>query len=264
MLRSKLSSIGFSLLVALILAAPASASVIIPYGYDFTVDVYDASGTTLVGSTNATLLNQADMLSLTYDSTYDTYSMALTGPTSVAGTLIESWGSDYKIDPFVTNNVQIVNNSGVTQTYVIGVISPVAPPLFPSQIIQSNVLVQINDDDNLGGATLNDAFGAPVYRATVNNNPLGVLDLLSAPYTLSCTSPFDCAVLGNGQDAAGILSQGYVGPSPATSIGITLSFQLSPGDSASLQSRFEIIPEPALGILVGLGLVSLAVARRRS
>jgi hypothetical protein len=60
----------------------------------------------------------------------------------------------------------------------------------------------------------------------------------------------------------GVASLG-VTPGVASVIGLTLTFQLSPGDSVGITSRFEIVnvPEPATGALLALG-AALALARR--
>jgi hypothetical protein len=131
-------------------------------------------------------------------------------------------------------------------------------PLFnASQIIQSTLRVSILDDDFAGGATLTSA-AQPIYRGQVNG--ITELSLLPAPYSLSCLNPFDCAA--NGTDFAGVVSQGF-GPVGATQLDLIIRFTLSDGDSASVLSRFEIVPEPGTGLLLGLGLAALCLRRRR-
>jgi len=89
------------------------------------------------------------------------------------------------------------------------------------------------------------------------------------PGTWPIDSLSDCFP-ATGSGCSAIASNGVsslaVAPGTASVIGITLTFQLNPGDSAAITSRFEIasVPEPALLSLLGAGLVVLAVARRRS
>ena len=44
---------------------------------------------------------------------------------------------------------------------------------------------------------------------------------------------------------------------------IQIEFTLSPGDSATVQSRFEVIPEPASMVLIGISASAIAFIRRR-
>jgi hypothetical protein len=243
---------------ALALAAQAGAVPVIPAGYNLNISVTDTNGA--VGD-----VALADLLSaLTETPNPDSsVTLALSSTHYETGYQITSWSSTYKLDPFVTNNFQVVNNSNFTQTYDVLITSPVTPNQNVDTILQSNVLLQINDDDNAGGATLTNVTPNHVYVGLING--MSTLTFLADPYTLSCTDPFDCAVLGNGQDAAGVASQGIT-PVFATSIGIRIRFTLTPHDSASVQSRFEVVstPEPGAPLLLGAAAALLVVWRRRS
>jgi hypothetical protein len=244
---------------ALLLAAPATGVPVIPAGYDLSISVSDSGGA--VGS--VALADILDVITETPGSVPGSVTLALPSPEYSGTWDLLSWSSTYKLDPFVTNNFQVVNNSNVTQTYDVLITSPVTPNQTVDTILQSNVLLQINDDDNAGGATLQNVSPFAVYVGLING--ASALTFLADPYTLSCTDPFDCAVLGNGQDAAGVASQGIT-PVFATSIGIRIRFTLSPHDSASVQSRFEVVstPEPGAPLLLGAAAALLVAWRRRS
>jgi hypothetical protein len=50
-----------------------------------------------------------------------------------------------------------------------------------------------------------------------------------------------------------------------TTIGLTIRFDLTAGDSASFTSNFDVqpVPEPGTALLLGLGLAGFAALRER-
>jgi hypothetical protein len=79
--------------------------------------------------------------------------------------------------------------------------------------------------------------------------------------TRNCT-PFNCTTTAS--ENFGIPVR-IPGPGASLSMGITVQFELSPGDSAAVTSVFNIIPvpEPSTALTVGFGLLGLAIAARR-
>jgi hypothetical protein len=94
-----------------------------------------------------------------------------------------------------------------------------------------------------------------IYTGTING--VGALTLFPDPAAVNCFSA------GCSQSASENFASGPAGPGVATQIGITLEFNLTPGDSAGLTSRFEIEPEPTTALLLASGLVGLGVLGRR-
>jgi hypothetical protein len=172
------------------------------------------------------------------------------------GTVL-TWSSVYDFDPFVTNNVSILNTTGVTQTYIVGVTSPIVPQL-PNTNMSGSIGITITNDP-VGAATLTNPGTNPVYTALIDG--VSAQTLANNPYTLTC-APALCSTTQN-------LSFGIpvpvLGAGATTNIGITLRFTLSPGDQASVTSVFNVIavPEPVTGSLLVAGLVGLAFAGRR-
>ena len=67
-----------------------------------------------------------------------------------------------------------------------------------------------------------------------------------------------------GVDSFGFPVQESVAVATNVSIGLTLRFDLTAGDSASFTSNFDVqpVPEPGAALLIGLGLAGLAATRR--
>lgn len=243
------------LAVLLLMGLPASS---VPVGFQLTVETENEVGGSMGSATLQDLID-AGLIGESSNSEEQTESVFLTGVAAGArgGWTVDQWDSTVKEDPFITNNFVVTNNTGGALTYTISVSSPI--PLFnANQIVQSTLQVSVLDDDSTGGATLTSAAPTSIYQGQVNGT--NELTLLNDPFTLSCTDPLDCTV--NGSAAAGVASLAF-GPVAATNIGLIIKFTLSDGDSASVLSRFEIVPEPGTGLLLAMGLCSLAIARRR-
>lgn len=248
-----------AVLVALgtFLSLPASA---LPTGYDLQVAVSNTqSGASLGGATLSGLMG-AGMITESIDPIAGTTTLSLTGPVSGPSGMwtVEEWDSTIDLDPFITNNFTVTNMTGSTVTYTIAVSSPI-PAFNANQIIQSTIQLRLLDPDNTGGALVDSSTGFDVYEAFVNGSK--ELGLLDDPFALSCANPVDCLINGTAVD--GVVSQGF-GPVVATSIGLTIKFDLASGSSASVLSRFEIVPEPGTGLLAAVGVAALALARRRA
>ena len=193
----------------------------------------------------------------------------LTDYFTVGAYTIDSWQVQLKEDPFVTNNLHLTNTSGVTSTFIATVLLPI-PTFAYNSVINSSVGVTVTDSDG-NGTLLFDVSGAtPTYNGFVNfpvsttllgMNPVfpGTIPITTA----DCTIPFaGCTATSSN----GVASLG-VAPGSTSLIGLVITFQLSAGDSVGITSRFEIanvVPEPSIVALLGVGVVSLVFARRRA
>ena len=179
------------------------------------------------------------------------------------GNFDAAWDVTTDADPFVDGVFAITNNTLATQTFIINFSVPITPAL-TSAVGGASVIGNLTVDG--GGGTLGhvadgpdpDTDPEPMFRAFVDGAVLQGLLVFDS----SVSAAFGSTTTGS--DFFGL--PGLTTPIPggvSSTIGIQLAFTLTPGDSASFTSRFEVIPEPTTGLLVGLGLIGMGWLRRR-
>ncbi len=173
------------------------------------------------------------------------------------GLLLESWQLGVDSDPFVTNNFTITNTSGSTQTYTMTAVIGVSPAIV-NPLMRGSVGLTLTDNND-DGATLTDASGASIYKALIDGN--SARTLWDAPISFGTSSTTSA------NTDFGFPTREVAPESVDSTIGITMMFTLTAGDSASFTSNFNVIPSPvpvpAAAWLFGSGLLGLGAAARR-
>jgi len=152
---------------------------------------------------------------------------------------------EFEPDPMVSLTIVFQNNTANTQTYWASVTTP-AYLASTSNLVYGSVVLSLQDKDSPANGALLSDNGTSIYEALIDSSSVDTL--LDPTYTLSTTPPSTVA--------AGLAEFGwdsYIG-SVTTNIGIEIELTLSPGDTATVQSRFDVIvPEPATICLLGIG-----------
>lgn len=126
---------------------------------------------------------------------------------------------------------------------------------FYDKFLATSVSVSVLDADGDGDAMVESIAGFPIFRASVDG--VTKVDLLEDPIAISCDVAGCIATLSVGP-LAGALTPDVI----QSGIAIGISYRLSPGDSATVLGRFEVVPEPATALLLVGGLAAMAGRRR--
>jgi PEP-CTERM motif-containing protein len=157
-------------------------------------------------------------------------------------------------DPFVLNNILVTNTTTSTQIFsaFVGLPTTFIAPNFISGNVRTNVI-----DGGSDGATVATASPTSIYQAQIDGTTVATLQ----------NHPFSVVALAGGSNTASASFGPTLNAVPVTSnIGIQLRFSLTPGDTASILSRFDVeaVPEPATVVLVAVGLVGAICIAARS
>lgn len=171
-------------------------------------------------------------------------------------------------DPFVFTGITIHNNTTANQQYVVEVVLPLAVAT-PYNNNSGSLVLSLTDSN--GAATdrdtNGDGSGAPIYAFVDQFDGFVYRGNVDGSAELERNfAPIPVNVLVEGQSTN--QTQNFpppigAGPGVANEISLRLAFELSAGDSAEISSFYTITPEPGTGVLMGLGMVGLAISRRR-
>ena len=162
------------------------------------------------------------------------------------------WDCTVNEDPFVDAQINVTNNSAVTQTFWVYMPLPINPPVGPFSQMNGSVSAALSSQ-GFTDATLAAQTGDSVYAAFIDGNP--VQTMWTDPYTLT-------ALAGQSAGDSNNFSN-QIGPGANAEIAIRLRFTLSAGDSATVQGIFDIQPIPAPAALPLVAAFGLLVGGRR-
>jgi hypothetical protein len=158
---------------------------------------------------------------------------------------------EFDPDPFVLNNILITNTTGSIQFYTVGIALPTT--FAAPNIISGNVRADVIDGGGAPGAVLSTVGAFPIYDAQIDFT--SVATLLNALTTV-------VAPAGSSASASASFGPSVSGIPVTFSMGIQLRFSVTPGDTAAILSRFDIVPEPTTLSLGLLSVLATVVAGR--
>ena len=208
------------------------------------------SGTELL---NAATLNEIDNGDGTFAYSGDH------GGTESPGAWSLGWDVLVDPDPFVNGIFAVTNTATTTQNFVLTFTLPIFPPISPSSLTTGSVAATLTADGD--GGVLGHVGTDAMYLASVDGLPFrSLLDFDNSV----AAGPFTSVTASGFSFGATLAGPNEPGPAIANEIAIRLAFSLTPGDSASFTSRFEVIPIPeplSLGLVLW-GITGLAFAGR--
>ncbi len=162
-----------------------------------------------------------------------------------------SWMIVANPDPFIDAVLTFTNLTSTTQTFNVSLNLPVAPPFSPG-FKTGDLAFDFNDANADGSASV------------TNVDWTGLIDGSAAMSILSGGA--SCGGVGCSFALGPIVNGPLLHPAGVSStLGILLSFELSAGDTATFDTRFEVLPVPlpAAAWLFGSALGLLGWLRRR-
>jgi hypothetical protein len=157
-----------------------------------------------------------------------------------------SWNLTFDADPYVISWVSMMNTDNVAHTYTVTFSMDVDPVITPTSLYGGSVGGSLSTDP--AGGFVSTVASVPLYLGLIDG--VGVLSLYSHPSSWTRVSGGTTII---GEVSAGLPGPTLLGGPVMTSITIQHKFTLGAHDAVSLTGYFEVIPEPATVVLLGLG-----------
>lgn len=191
----------------------------------------------------------------------------LAGPANLSNAVIQSSSLQFDPDPRLNYGFGLFNDTGTTQTYTVsfptisGSFTPLSINLAPGTYSVSETFGVTLTDGAGDGATFSQVDpSTPFEHGYVNSTD--VLDMGTGTLTIPAGAPAN-------QETqtfffTGVSDPSYLLLAQGTTMNITTTFQLSPGDSASFSGSFiiEAAPEPSSLALGAIALGAFVVVAR--
>lgn len=169
-----------------------------------------------------------------------------------------TWSLTADPDPLISGNLTVFNPFNSTIDVVLQVILPIAPSLTPASALSGSAAIGLTTD--AGGGELHSLLGTPVWQGLIDGAAVGA----SASMFFADHSQLHGGFGSSGVSSDFGLPSAVLGPAALASIGITISFSITPLDQASITSVFfaGAIPGPGALMVIVAGLVTLRRRRR--